>query len=50
MMMMMIIKEKEAINFRVGHLGERGKNMGRSGGRKGKGEVMWFRFNLCVFR
>lgn len=24
--------------------------MGRPGGRKGKGEVMWFRFNLCVFR
>lgn len=49
-MMMMIIKEKEAINFRMGHLERGGNNMGRPEGRKGKGEVMWFNFNLYVFR
>lgn len=49
MMMMMIIKEKEAINFRVGHLGERGEEHGKAWRqeREGGSNVVSFQF-MCV--
>lgn len=48
MMMMMIIKEKEAINFRVGHLGE-GEEHGKAWRqeREGGSNVVSFQL-MCV--